>query len=79
MQEDSLVTSLGSQKVDRVVQFRVSRGADLLAAVTHVAQEENIKAGVIISGLGALDQAVFRNLKALAQIISDPRPRTVYI
>lgn len=63
MQDDSLLVSLGSQKVERVVQFRVKRGADLLQAVTEAVKKENIKAGVFISGLGALDQAVFRNVK----------------
>ena len=63
MQEDSLLVSLGSQKVERVVQFRVKRGADLLQAITEAVKKENIKAGVFISGLGALDQAVFRNVK----------------
>jgi len=63
MAKDEIFASLGSQKLQRIVQFRVKRGVDLLQAVTEAAKQEKIKAGVIISGLGALDQAVFRNLR----------------
>ena len=63
MASGEMFDSLGSQGLQRIVQFRVKRGADLLAAITEAAKQEKIKAGVIVSGLGALDKAVFRNLR----------------
>jgi len=54
---------IGSQKIERLVQFRVKPNADLLAAIAQALELEKIRAGVIVSGLGALKKAVFRNLK----------------
>jgi len=58
-----LIASIGSQQARRVVQLRAKPGAPLLAAIEEAVISENIRAGVIISGLGALEKAVFRNLK----------------
>jgi predicted DNA-binding protein with PD1-like motif len=58
-----LLESIGSQGVERIVQFRVKPDADLLSAVEEAVASEGIRSGVIVSGLGALKRAVFRNLK----------------
>jgi len=63
MPKENLVAEIGSQKIDRVVQFRVKEGSDLLKAIEEAVKTENIQNGVIVSGLGALKKAVFRNLK----------------
>lgn len=54
---------IGSQHLQRVVQFRVKPDAVLLDAIEEALRVEQIRAGVIVSGLGALKKAVFRNLK----------------
>ena len=59
----SPIAQIGSQSIQRVVQFRANRGAGLLAAIEAAVRSEAIRAGVIVSGLGALEKAVFRNLK----------------
>ena len=59
----SLIDQIGSQTARRVVQFRARRGASLLGAIEEAVQAEGIRAGVIVSGLGALEKAVFRNLR----------------
>ena len=70
------VVQVGSQAARRVVQFRARRGAALLTAMEEVVQSEGIRAGVIISGLGALEKAVFRNLRHFpAQFPVTPRDR----
>lgn len=58
-----LIESFGYQEVKRLLQFRVKPDADLLMAIKQALQAEKIRAGVIVSGLGALKKAVFRNLK----------------
>ena len=63
MQNESLLAQIGSQKIERVVQFRVKEGSSLLKAIEEAVKIENIQNGVIVSGLGALKKAVFRNLK----------------
>jgi predicted DNA-binding protein with PD1-like motif len=59
----NLLESIGSQKIERLVQFRAKPSADLLTAIEQGTEREGIRAGVIVSGLGALKKAVFRNLK----------------
>ena len=58
-----LIESIGSQNIQKVTQFRAKPGADLLMAIKEAVRVEGIRAGVIVSGLGALKKAVFRNLK----------------
>ena len=55
--------SIGSQKIERLVQFRVKTNTDLLMAIEEAIKIEGIRAGVIVSGIGALKKAVFRNLR----------------
>jgi predicted DNA-binding protein with PD1-like motif len=57
------ITSIGSARLDRIVQFRVRQGADLLDGIAQAVEQQGIESGVIISGIGALKRAVFRNLK----------------
>lgn len=59
----NLLSNVGSQQIQRVVQFRAKPGTSLLSAIEAAAASEKIRAGVIVSGLGALERAVFRNLK----------------
>ena len=59
----STIDQIGSQAIRRVMQFRARRGVSLLGAIEEAVQTEEIRAGVIISGLGALEKAVFRNLR----------------
>jgi predicted DNA-binding protein with PD1-like motif len=60
---ESHLESIGSQSIERLVQFRVKPKADLLAAIEEAIEAEGIRTGVIVSGLGALKKAVFRNLR----------------
>jgi predicted DNA-binding protein with PD1-like motif len=60
---ESRLESIGSQRIERLVQFRVKPDADLLAAIREAIDSEGIRAGVIVSGLGALKKAIFRNLR----------------
>ena len=59
----NFVECIGSQNIERIVQFRAKPNADLLTAIEQAIEQEGIRAGVIVSGLGALKKAVFRNLK----------------
>jgi predicted DNA-binding protein with PD1-like motif len=61
--ELQLIEGIGSQNIERLVQFRVKPNADLLRAIEEAVDAEGVRAGVIVSGLGALKKALFRNLK----------------
>ena len=59
----SYLEGIGSQTFERMVQFRAKPDSDLLMAIEEAIEAESIRAGVIVSGLGALKKAVFRNLR----------------
>ena len=59
----TLLSQIGRQAVQRLVQFRAKPEAPLLAAIEEAVRAEDVRSGVIISGLGALKKAVFRNLR----------------
>ncbi len=61
--EDSLIECMGSSIITRLFQFRVKPGCDLLQSVQEAASSAGIRRAVIVSGLGALKKAVFRNLR----------------
>jgi predicted DNA-binding protein with PD1-like motif len=53
----------GFSQIQRLFQFRIKSDADLLQAISEAVSAEGIRAGVFVSGLGALKKAIFRNLK----------------
>jgi predicted DNA-binding protein with PD1-like motif len=63
----SAIACSGFSKVERLYQFRLRPGADLLQGITEAIAAAGIRAGVFVSGLGALREAVFRNLKVFPE------------
>ncbi len=63
MDKESLLIGVSSQKIERVVHFKVKESSVLIEAIQEAVELEDIHNGVIVSGLGALKEAVFRNLK----------------
>ena len=61
--ELKFIEGIGSQNIERLVQFRAKPDVDLLKAIEEAVDAEGVRAGVIVSGLGALKKALFRNLK----------------
>lgn len=61
--ELALLSAIGTGLPGRVVVARVRIGADLLAAIGEAVQQAGIREGLILGGIGALEQAVFRNLR----------------
>lgn len=63
MEQVPLIEGLGSGKIEKVVMARIRIGVDLLEAIYEVVRKEKIQNGLILMGIGALQKAVFRNLK----------------
>ena len=61
------IECIGSAPIERVLQFRIKPGSDLLQAIAEGAQAEGVPAGVFVSGLGALRKAIFRNLRVFPE------------
>lgn len=59
----SRIESIGSQECRRTVQFRAKPDVPLLLAIEEAVVTERLSAGIIVCGVGALEKAVFRNLK----------------
>jgi predicted DNA-binding protein with PD1-like motif len=59
----SSIEGSGFSQIQRLFQFRIKSDADLLQAISEAVSTEGVRAGVFVSGLGALKKAIFRNLK----------------
>jgi len=56
---------IGSGRIGRVVMGKLAMNIDLLEGIEELVKREKIQTGVILSGIGALKKATFRNLKIL--------------
>ena len=63
--DSKLLERTGSYQFSRIVMGKLKVGADLLEGIKEIARQEGIRTGVILSGLGALGKAVFRNAKVM--------------
>jgi uncharacterized protein len=63
--DSSYFERIGSAQINRVVIGKLKLDVDLLAAIQELAKREGIQTGVILSGVGALRKAVFRNAKVI--------------
>jgi predicted DNA-binding protein with PD1-like motif len=61
----ALLEGIGRGRMDRIVMGKLKIEIDLLEGIQELAQKEGIRTGVILSAIGALKKATFRNLKML--------------
>jgi predicted DNA-binding protein with PD1-like motif len=61
--EESQLEGWGSGSIQRIVVTRIKGGVSLLEGIREVVRREGIEKGIFITGVGALQRAVFRNLK----------------
>ncbi len=60
-----LLEGVGRGKISQVVLGKLAMHVDLLKGIEELTKRESIHTGVILSGIGALKKATFRNLKTL--------------
>ena len=60
-----LLEGIGRGKTNWVVMAKLRVGVDLLQALEECARVEKIQAGVILSGIGALECSLVRNAKTI--------------
>jgi predicted DNA-binding protein with PD1-like motif len=65
--DDALIEGIAKGTLGAIVMARIPIGVDLHAAIVEVAARADIRKGLILSGIGALQRAVFRNLKVFPQ------------
>jgi len=61
----SLLEGTGRGRMNRIVMGKLKMDIDLLEGIKELAKNEKIQTGVILSAVGALKKAIFRNLKTL--------------
>ncbi len=60
-----LLEGIGEGRIDRIVMGKLRMNIDLLQGIEELVKAERVRTGVILSGVGALKKATFRNLKVL--------------
>jgi len=60
-----LLEGIGRGRMDRIVMGKLKMDIDLFEGIQELAKKERVRTGVILSGVGALRKATFRNLKIL--------------
>jgi|MudIll2142460700_1097286.scaffolds.fasta_scaffold174198_1 predicted DNA-binding protein with PD1-like motif len=60
-----LLEGIGKGRIDRIVMGKLRMNIDLLQGIEELVKTEGVRTGVILSGVGALEKAIFRNLKVL--------------
>jgi predicted DNA-binding protein with PD1-like motif len=75
----SSIESSGFSRIQRVFQVRIKSDTDLLLSISEAVSAAGIRAGVFVSGLGALKKAVFRNLKVFPKKYPVSREDRLYL
>jgi predicted DNA-binding protein with PD1-like motif len=60
-----LLEGIGRGRIDRIIMGKFQIDVDLLKGIEALAKRERVRTGVILSAVGALKKATFRNLKIL--------------
>lgn len=63
--EYDYLEGIGRGQINRVVVGKLKIGVDLLSGIEEIARKGNIKTGIILSGVGALQKGIFRNAKVV--------------
>ena len=61
----SLLEGIGRGQMERIVMGKLGMDIDLLEGIKEMVKKGGIRTGVILSAVGALKKATFRNLKIL--------------
>jgi predicted DNA-binding protein with PD1-like motif len=75
----TLLEGIGRGRMDRIVMGKLKTGFDLLEGIQELAKKEGIRTGVILSGIGALKKATFRNLKMLPLDLKVEKQHRLYL
>lgn len=75
----NLLEGVGRGRMDRVVMGKLAIDIDLLEGIEELVKKERIRTGVILSGIGALKKATFRNLKILPADLKVEKHHRLYL
>ncbi len=75
----SLLEGVGRGRMNRIVMGKLKVDIDLLKGIKELAKKERIQTGVILSAVGALKKAIFRNLKILPANLNVEQHHRLYL
>jgi predicted DNA-binding protein with PD1-like motif len=75
----SLLEGIGKGRIDRIVMGKLRMDIDLLQGIEELVKREGVRTGVILSGIGALKKATFRNLKVLPPDLKVEKHHRLYL
>jgi predicted DNA-binding protein with PD1-like motif len=61
----NLIEGIGRGQMNRIVMGKLGMDIDLLEGIKELAKREKVQTGIILSAVGALKKAIFRNLRIL--------------
>lgn len=70
---------VGRGRMGRIAVGKLAMDVDLLKGIEELVQREKIRTGVILSGIGALKKATFRNLKILPLDLKVEKGHRLYL
>ena len=75
----SLLEGIGKGQMNRIVMGKLGMDIDLLQGIEELVKREGVRTGVILSGIGALKKATFRNLKVLPPDLKVEKHHRLYL
>jgi predicted DNA-binding protein with PD1-like motif len=75
----TLLEGIGRGRMARIVMGKLKMDIDLLEGIQELANREGVRTGVILSGVGALRKATFRNLKTLPPDLKVEKHHRLYL
>jgi predicted DNA-binding protein with PD1-like motif len=74
-----LLEGIGRGRIDRIVMGKLGMNIDLLEGIEELVKHEKVRTGVILSAVGALKKATFRNLKVLPTDLKIEKHHRLYL
>jgi len=74
-----LLEGIGKGRMGRIVMGKLAMNIDLLEGIEELVKKEGIQTAVILSGIGALKKATFRNLRILPPDLKVEKHHRLYL
>ena len=75
----NVLEGIGRGRMNRIVMGKLGMDIDLLHGIEELAKREKVQTGVILSAVGALKKATFRNLKVLPPDLKVEKHHRLYL
>lgn len=75
----NLLEGIGRGRIDRIVMGKLGMDIDLLEGIQELVKREGVRTGVILSAIGSLEKATFRNPKMLPPDLKVEKDHRLYL